>query len=95
MFSQVPLDLSKVNEKDIGKEVLRVAIMAELDAVNLYEQMAAAVKDKEIKDVLKDVADEEKTHVGEFLSLLLKLDKRQVEELKKGKKEVRELLGGE
>ena len=95
MFSKVPLDLSKVNEKDIGKEVLRVAIMAELDAVNLYEQMAAAVKDKEIKDVLKDVADEEKTHVGEFLSLLLKLDKRQVEELKKGKKEVRELLGGE
>jgi rubrerythrin len=63
--------------------------MAELDAINLYEQMAAAVKDKEIKDV----ADEEKTHLGS--SYPFKLDKRQVEELEKGKKEVKELLGGE
>ena len=81
--------------KDIEKEVLRVAIIAELDAINLYEQMAAMVKDEGIKAVLKDVADEEKTHVGEFLTLLLKLDEKQVEEMEKGSKEVEEILGGE
>ena len=93
MFSSIPLDLDKVNEKDIEKEILRVAIMAELDAINLYEQMAAMAKDKKIKAVLEDVADEEKTHVGEFLSMLLKLDEKQVEELEKGKKEVEEIGG--
>ena len=95
MFSHVPLDLNKLDEKDVEKEILRVAIMAELDAINLYEQMANFTKNKAIKDVLIDVANEEKTHVGEFITLLLKLDEKQVEELEKGKKEVEEILGGD
>ncbi|GAH69824.1 unnamed protein product, partial [marine sediment metagenome] len=37
-------------------------------------------------------AKEEKTHVGEFQTLLLKKDKEQVEELEHGKKEVEEML---
>jgi len=94
-MSKIPIDLKNMEGKDIEKEVLRVAIIAELDAINLYEQMAAMVKDEGIKAVLKDVADEEKTHVGEFLTLLLKLDEKQVEEMEKGSKEVEEILGGE
>lgn len=42
-------------------------MIAELDAVNLYEQLAAMTDDKNIKKVLFDIAKEEKTHVGEFL----------------------------
>ncbi|MCD6481096.1 MAG: rubrerythrin [Thermoplasmata archaeon] len=95
MMSKIPIELKNMEGKDIEKEVLRVAIIAELDAINLYEQMAAMVKDEGIKAVLKDVADEEKTHVGEFLTLLLKLDEKQVEEMEKGSKEVEEILGGE
>ena len=95
MMSKIPIDLKNMEGKDIEKEVLRVAIIAELDAINLYEQMAAMVKNEGIKAVLKDVADEEKTHVGEFLTLLLKLDEKQVEEMEKGSKEVEEILGGE
>ena len=94
-MKSAPIDLKNMEGKDIEKEVLRVAIIAELDAINLYEQMAAMVKDEGIKAVLKDVADEEKTHVGEFLTLLLKLDEKQVEEMEKGSKEVEEILGGE
>ncbi|MDH5376271.1 MAG: rubrerythrin, partial [Candidatus Bathyarchaeota archaeon] len=45
-----------------------------------------------IKKVLLDVAKEEKTHVGEFQTLLLREDKQQVEELEKGKEEVEEIL---
>jgi rubrerythrin len=38
-----------------------------------------------------DIAKEEKTHMGEFQTLLLKEDKEQVKELEEGKKEVEEL----
>jgi len=93
MLSKMPIDFGKVKEEEIEKEVLRLAIIAELDAINLYEQMGAMVKDEKIRAVLEDVANEEKTHVGEFLTLLLKLDEKQVEEIEKGKEEVEEILG--
>jgi len=74
-------------------ELLRVGMIAELDAVNLYEQLAAATDNDDLKKVFLDIAKEEKTHFGEFQALLLKLDKEQVEELEKGKKEIEELTG--
>jgi rubrerythrin len=91
MMSQIPINLEKVNKEDLDKEILRSAIIAELDAVNLYEQLAAYTKDENIKKVFLDVAKEEKTHIGEFQTLLLERDKEQVGELEKGKKEVEEL----
>lgn len=93
MLSQIPIDLGKVDKKNIDEEILRVGIIAELDAVNLYEQMAAMAQDKNIKAILLDIAKEEKTHVGEFQALLLNRDKEQVKELEEGKKEVKEEVG--
>ncbi|MBN1923976.1 MAG: rubrerythrin [Nanoarchaeota archaeon] len=93
MLSQIPIDLKKVNKENIDTEILRAGIIAELDAVNLYEQMAAMTENKDIKEILLDIAKEEKTHVGEFQTLLLRLDKQQVTELEKGKKEVEKELG--
>jgi rubrerythrin len=93
MLSQLPIDLTKVKKEDLDKEILRAAIIAELDAINLYEQMAAVAEDKNIKVVLLDVAKEEKEHVGEFQTLLLKFDEEQVEEMEEGRKEVEELTG--
>ena len=92
MISKVPVKLDKVKEEDLDKEILRIAIIAELDAVNLYEQLAATTKNEKLKKVLLDIANEEKTHFGEFLELLLRIDKKQKEELEKGKEEVEELL---
>ncbi len=66
MMSKIPLELEKVGETDLDKEILRSGIIAELDAVNLYEQMAAMSRDVAIKKVLLDIAKEEKTHCGEF-----------------------------
>jgi rubrerythrin len=93
MLSKIPIDMKKVRKEDITKEVLRVAIIAELDAVNLYEELASAVKDEDIRKVFMDVATEEKTHAGEFMTMLLKEDKEQARELEKGRKEVEELIG--
>jgi len=90
MLSKIPIDLKKIKKKDIDREILRAGIIAELDAINLYEQLAALTDDKKIRDILLDVAKEEKTHVGEFQAILLKVDKEQAEELKAGKEEVEE-----
>jgi rubrerythrin len=94
MLSQIPINLDKVNRDDIDKEILRTAVIAELDAINLYEQMANLSKDANLKQILLDIAREEKTHVGEFQSYLLKMDKEQEKGLADGKDEVNELLEG-
>lgn len=91
MLSKIPVDIKSVSEGDIDKEILRAAIVAELDAVNLYEQMANLTKDTNIKAVLMDVAKEEKTHIGEFQALLLKFDPQHKEELEAGAKEAEEV----
>lgn len=91
MSSMMPIYLEKIPQDVRDKEILRTAIIAELDAVNLYERLAAMTKDKSLKIVFMDVAKEEKTHVGEFQTLLLKLDREQAKELAEGKKEVDEL----
>lgn len=93
MLSKIPIDTSAVSKEDLDKEILRAGIIAELDAINLYEQMAALAKSSDIKQVLLDIAKEEKEHVGEFLTLLLEVDKQQAHELEEGKEEVKELLG--
>ncbi len=93
MLSQIPINLEKATKEDLDKEILRAGIIAELDAINLYEQMAAMTGNENIKKVLVEIAKEEKTHVGEFQALLLREDKEQVRELEEGKKEVEELTG--
>ncbi len=92
-LSKAPIDMQEVSEEEKDKEILRLAIIAELDAVSLYEQLAASTKNEDIKKVLLQAAKEEKTHVGEFQTLLLRMDKEQEKELKEGSKEVEELLG--
>ncbi|PIP18560.1 MAG: rubrerythrin [Parcubacteria group bacterium CG23_combo_of_CG06-09_8_20_14_all_35_6] len=92
MMSQIPLDLSKVKKEDIDKEIMRIGMIAELDAVNLYEQLAAMAQSKGLKDVLIDIAKEEKTHIGEFETLLLINDPEQVSENTKAQEEIKKIL---
>ena len=66
MMSSIPFHLERIKQGDVDKEILRAGIIAELDAINLYEQMAALTGDKHIRETLLDIAREEKTHVGEF-----------------------------
>jgi len=94
MLSQIPINLDKIDKKDLDKEILRVGIIAELDAINLYEQMANLTKNEYLKKVLLDIAREEKTHVGEFQTMLLAADKEQEKELSEGKTEINEMLEG-
>jgi rubrerythrin len=92
MLSKIPIDLEKVPDEDIDKQILRAGIIAELDAVSLYEQMADLTKNEDIRAILLDIAKEEKTHVGEFQTLLLRFDPQQGLELEAGAEEVEEEL---
>ena len=93
MLSQMPVDFSKVPKENLNQEILRAAIIAELDAINLYEQMAALTDDADMKKVFLDIAREEKTHVGEFQIMLLRIDNQQVKEMDHAKEEIKELTG--
>ena len=94
MLSQIPINLEKVKKEDLNKEILRVGIIAEYDAISLYEQLAEMTDKENIKTILLDITKEEKTHVGEFQALLLAEDEEQLGELKKGKEEVEEKTRG-
>jgi rubrerythrin len=81
------------NNATSDEDILRQAIIAELDAVSLYEQLARSATNKNIKKVLLDVAKEEKVHAGEFQALLEQLDKQHKPSLEDGKAEVKKLIG--
>lgn len=70
-FNEV-ISSKKGKEKDAA--IARLAMIAELDAANLYEQMIPYVQNKDLKDILQDVANEEKTHAGEFEYALEQVD---------------------
>jgi rubrerythrin len=95
LFGKNPIDLPQGRKlaRDEVADALRQAIIAELDAITFYLQLARAIEDERIRRVFEDIAREEKTHVGEFLAVLKTIDKEQVEELEKGAREVEELTG--
>jgi len=93
MLSKIPIKLDRIKKEDLDKEILRAAMIAELDAINLYEEMGGMAQDQNLRKLLLEVSREEKTHVGEFQAFLLEKDLQQKKELQEGKKEVETLLG--
>lgn len=93
MFSKVPISLSDLDKTTINKSILRASIIAELDATAEYEQFANMTDDERIKKVLFDVAREEKTHAGEFLTVLNEIDPEQAKQIVSAQKEVKDLTG--
>lgn len=53
---------------------IRFMIAAEYEAIQLYMQLAESTDNRLAQEVLKDIADEERVHAGEFLRLLYELD---------------------
>jgi len=60
MLSTIPINLEKIKQEDLDKEILRAAIIAGLDAITLYEEMVSFAKNEDIKTVFLDVAKEGK-----------------------------------
>ena len=62
----------KVTHEELIRAI-RFMIAAEYEAIQLYMQLAESTDNKLAQDVLKDIADEERVHAGEFLRLLKEL----------------------
>ena len=73
LLSEVLADLEKTRPEDIDKEILRAAMIAELDAINIYEQMANLAKVRRfVQSCL--ILQERKIHVAMFETVLLQTD---------------------
>jgi rubrerythrin len=69
---------------------IRFMIAAEYEAIQLYMQLAESIDDKLAIAVLKDIADEERVHAGEFLRLLRHLAPDEEKFYAEGAEEVEE-----
>jgi len=70
-FSGLARDRKLTNEELI--RAIRFMVAAEYEAIQLYMQLAESTDNKLAIEVLKDIADEERVHAGEFLRLLREL----------------------
>lgn len=74
---------------------IRFMVAAEYEAVQLYMQLAESTSNVLAQNVLKDIADEERVHAGEFLRLLYELAPDEKDFYAQGAAEVEEeFLGG-
>lgn len=71
---------------------IRFMVAAEYEAIQLYMQLAESTDEPLAQAVLKDIADEERVHAGEFLRLLHTLAPDEAKFYAEGAAEVEELM---
>lgn len=79
----------KISDSELIRSI-RFMVAAEYEAVQLYMQLAESTDNKLAQEVLKDIADEEKVHAGEFLRLLKELAPDEQKFYDEGAEEVEE-----
>jgi rubrerythrin len=87
-FSGLAADRKLTHEELI--RAIRYMVAAEYEAIQLYVQLAESTDNKLAQEVLRDIADEEKVHAGEFLRLLKELAPDEEGFYKEGYEEVEE-----
>jgi len=87
-FSGLKKDRKLTKEELI--RAIRFMIAAEYEAIQLYMQLAESTDNKLAIEVLKDIADEERVHAGEFLRLLKELAPDEEKFYTEGTEEVEE-----
>jgi len=82
----------KLTDKELVRAI-RLMVAAEYEATQLYMQLAESTDNQLAVEVLKDIADEERVHAGEFLRLLRELAPDEEKFYAQGAKEVEEEIG--
>lgn len=85
-LSVVQNPTKQLSTRELARAV-RMAIAAEHEAVHLYELISDRTKNNKAKDILQDIANEEKVHVGELEALLASIDPDDVEKREEGEEE--------
>lgn len=89
-FSGLAKDRKLTREELI--RAIRFMVSVEYEAVQLYMQLAESADDELAVNVLKDIADEERVHAGEFLRLLHELAPDEEKLYAEGSEEVQEMI---
>ncbi|MGI5935701.1 MAG: ferritin family protein [Oscillospiraceae bacterium] len=79
----------KLTHEELVRSI-RFMIAAEYEAIQLYMQLAESIDNELAIEVLKDIADEERVHAGEFLRLLKELEPEEEKFYAEGAEEVEE-----
>jgi rubrerythrin len=87
-FSGLKKDRKLTKEELI--RAIRFMVAAEYEAIQLYMQLAESTDNKLAIEVLKDIANEERVHAGEFLRLLKELAPDEEKFYTEGAEEVEE-----
>jgi rubrerythrin len=77
----------KLTDEELARAI-RFMVAAEYEATQMYMQLAESTDNELAVEVLKDIADEERVHAGEFLRLLRELAPDEVKFYAQGAKEV-------
>jgi len=81
--------LETFDERETTRAI-RDAIIAEEQAIKQYEVIADSTQNSKVKEVLQEIANEERIHVGELQALLAKLLPDEQKFLDEGRDEVEE-----
>lgn len=81
----------KLTDEELVRAI-RFMVAAEYEAIQLYMQLAESTDNKLARAVLKDIADEERVHAGEFLRLLKELAPEEYKFYDDGAEEVQEMI---
>ena len=76
-------EIDTENGRELDLEMLREDLMAELDAINQYQEHIETLEDEEAIKVLEHIRNDEKEHVAELFKLIQTLDPVQAEKFKK------------
>jgi len=80
----------KLSHQELVRAI-RFMIAAEYEAIQLYMQLAESTDNHLAGEVLRDIADEERVHAGEFLRLLKTLAPDEEKFYAEGEEEVEEM----
>ena len=90
-FSGLANDRKVTNEELV--RAIRFMVASEYEATQMYMQLAESTDNKLAVAVLKDIANEERVHAGEFLRLLRELAPDEEKFYAEGAKEVEGEIG--
>lgn len=76
-------DFEDEGSPELDLEMLREDLIAELQAINQYQEHIDTIDDEDARKVLEHIRDDEKEHVAELTKIIQKIDPLQAEMFKK------------
>ena len=87
------MELGRMMTKDELLSAVRFMLAAELEAIQIYRQVATATDDPAAKKLIENIANEEVVHAGEFETLAAQLSPEDAKLIEEGASEAQDKMG--